>query len=89
MAEEYSRVSGCDVGDIDFYVVLACFKTAVIFEEISARRRANDGPSDDADDALARADAFFARAADIASRSSIPALRRPLRSTTHHPETSA
>lgn len=89
MAERYLRVSGRDVGDIDYYVVLACFKTAVIFEEISARHRANDGPGDDADDALARADAFFARAADIASRSSIPALSGPLRSTTHHPETSA
>ena len=75
MAEEYARVSSRDISQIDYYAVLACFKTAVIFEGIHARHLSNDTVGDYFDDAGERVNFFIERALYIASRSSLPHLK--------------
>lgn len=75
MADEYARASGRDVTPIDYYAVLACFKTAVIFEGIHARHLSNDTVGDYFDDAGERVNLFIERAFYIASRSSLPHLK--------------
>jgi aminoglycoside phosphotransferase (APT) family kinase protein len=39
LAESYARITGCDLGNFQFYRVLATFKLAVIFQQLHQRYR--------------------------------------------------
>jgi aminoglycoside phosphotransferase (APT) family kinase protein len=75
MVETYSVASGRDVSSIDFYLVLACFKTAVIFEGIHARHLARDTVGRGFDTAATSVDLFTHQALEVSAGSSVPHLK--------------
>jgi aminoglycoside phosphotransferase (APT) family kinase protein len=72
LAAGYRRASGVEVEQLDFYVVLAYYKVAVIFEGIHARQLAGMAVGDGAGGFGARA---AQTALELADRSQLAALR--------------
>ena len=75
LLERYTRRSGADVADVDWYVVLADVKIAIILEQIHTRRSLGHASGDASEDVGAMVGQLLARAHELASR-----LPRPTRS---------
>ncbi|MGW4480298.1 phosphotransferase family protein [Rhodococcus triatomae] len=76
MVERYAVTRGIDVPEIDWYVVFADFKMAVIMEGIAARHANGETVGEGFDGVADMTATLLARALDQASRSSVAALRR-------------
>jgi aminoglycoside phosphotransferase (APT) family kinase protein len=91
VADEYARRRGIDLPEIDWYVVFADVKTAVILEGIRARHQRGQTVGGGFDDIGEMVVPLLERALVRASSSSVPALRgghpraRPMRSTGEAP----
>ncbi|MGW0175320.1 phosphotransferase family protein [Rhodococcus sp. NPDC003322] len=75
MLERYAATRGIDLPDIDWYVVFADFKIAVIVEGIAARHAKGETVGDGFDGVADMTATLLQRALDQAARSSVPALR--------------
>jgi aminoglycoside phosphotransferase (APT) family kinase protein len=73
--ERYAKQSGRDLDALDFYVVFAGYKLAIIVEGINARYRMGKTLGTGFEDMGATVDALADAALDVADRSSIRALR--------------
>lgn len=73
--QRYADARGVDVSEIDWYVVFADFKIAVILEGIHARHRQGHTVGDDFAGVGEMVDPLLQRALDIADASELPALR--------------
>jgi aminoglycoside phosphotransferase (APT) family kinase protein len=74
VAEAYARASGRDLGSLDFYVVLAHYKLAIIAEGIFARFLQGKTVGEGFEGFGAAIPVLAESALDLAGRSSIPAL---------------
>ena len=75
LIERYAEQSGRAVDHLDFYVVFACYKLAVILEGIHARYLMGKTVGEGFSEIGGRVDAMAEAAMDLAQHSSIPALR--------------
>jgi aminoglycoside phosphotransferase (APT) family kinase protein len=75
MLERYAATRGVDLPDIDWYVVFADFKMAVIMEGIAARHAKGETVGDGFDGVADMTATLLHRALDQAGRSSVPTLR--------------
>ena len=75
IVKKYALARGVEVADLDWYLVFADFKIAVILEGIYARHLQGHTSGEDFESVGAMVDPLLARALEIASSSSIPALR--------------
>jgi aminoglycoside phosphotransferase (APT) family kinase protein len=73
--ERYAKQSGRDLDALDFYVVFAGYKLAIIVEGINARYRMGKTLGTGFEDMGPTVDALADAALDVADRSSIGALR--------------
>ncbi len=70
----YAQARGIDVSDIDWYLVFADFKIAIILEGIHARHLQGHTEGDGFDDVGEMVGPLLERALERASRSSVPGL---------------
>lgn len=75
LAEAYAEASGRSIEELDFYVVLAYYKLAVILEGIHARYLKGKTVGEGFDSVGEGVPYLAAAALDVAGRSSIPGLR--------------
>jgi aminoglycoside phosphotransferase (APT) family kinase protein len=71
----YASKSGRNVDDLDFYIVLAHFKLAVIVEGIRERFEKGGTVGEGFEGMAARATALARSGLNVADRSNVPALR--------------
>lgn len=75
MLERYAATRGVELPDVDWYVVFADFKMAVIMEGIAARHAKGETVGDGFDGVADMTATLLHRALDQADRSSVPTLR--------------
>lgn len=75
VVERYASARGIEVADLDWYMVFADFKIAVILEGIHARHLQGHTSGEDFENVGAMVDPLLDRALDLASASVIPGLR--------------
>lgn len=75
LVDAYANIRGIDISGIDWYLVFADFKIAVILEGIHARHRQGLTEGDGFDDIGSMVGPLLNRALERASRSRIPGLR--------------
>ena len=73
--DEYARRRGIDLPDLDWYVVLAYVKIAVIVEQIHTRHVSGLTIGEGFDDSGAMTDPLLNAAMEIAARTKVPGLR--------------
>lgn len=76
LLDRYATARGIDLPDVDWYVVFADFKLAVILEGIAARHAKGETVGDGFDGVADMAGPLLARALDLAAASSVAELRR-------------
>jgi aminoglycoside phosphotransferase (APT) family kinase protein len=76
VVSQYADLRGIDVSDIDWYLVFADFKVAVILEGIHARHLQGHTEGKDFAEVGEMVGPLLVRALDRASASSVPGLRR-------------
>ncbi|OUS94285.1 phosphotransferase family protein [Rhodococcus sp. NCIMB 12038] len=76
MLERYASARGIDLPNMDWYVVFADFKLAVIMEGIAARHANGDTVGDGFDGVADMSAVLLDRALDVAAASSLSELRR-------------
>ncbi|MFF0814050.1 phosphotransferase family protein [Rhodococcus sp. NPDC003318] len=76
LLDRYASARGIDLPDVDWYVVFADLKLAVILEGIARRHANGDTVGDGFDGVADMAGPLLTRALDLAAASSVPELRR-------------
>ncbi|WCT06044.1 phosphotransferase family protein [Rhodococcus qingshengii] len=76
MLERYALARGIDLPDVDWYIVFADLKIAIIMEGIAARHARGETVGDGFEGVSDMAEPLMQRALDLASRSTVPELRR-------------
>jgi aminoglycoside phosphotransferase (APT) family kinase protein len=75
VVERYASARGIEVADLEWYMVFADFKIAVILEGIHARHLQGHTSGEDFEGVGAMVDPLLERALDLAAASSVPGLR--------------
>jgi aminoglycoside phosphotransferase (APT) family kinase protein len=73
--ERYAQLRGIELPNLDWYLVLAYVKVAIIMEQIHARHEASLTVGEGFDDAGAMVDPLLDKAMKVASVSNVPGLR--------------
>ena len=76
LVDRYATARGIDLPDVDWYVVFADLKLAVILEGIALRHASGETVGDGFDDVADVAGPLLARALDLTAASSVAELRR-------------